>query len=269
MCGRFVSASPPDQVAAYFEAEATSESLWQPTFNVAPTMAVFAVRVDGSVRRLEPFRWGLVPFWAKDPSVGNRMINARAETLAGKSAYRRAFAKRRCLIPADGFYEWQKVPGQKAKQPYYVHRQDDEPLAFAGLWEFWRPKPPTGGRGVEADEGTEADEGDEGAGEHADEDGGEVLLSCTILTTSANETMRPLHDRMPVILPPSRWDEWLDPANDDLEALGRLLVPAPADLLTLHPVSSEVNNVRNEGAHLLDPVDPVDPSAPGGQGTLL
>jgi putative SOS response-associated peptidase YedK len=245
MCGRFVTASPPDQVAAYFGAEATSESLWKPNFNVAPTTPVFAVRMDGSVRRLEPFHWGLVPFWAKDQSVGNRMINARAESLADKRAFRRAFARRRCIIPADGFDEWQKVPGQKAKQPMYVHRRDDEPLAFAGLWEIWRPPPGP-------DDDPEAD--------------GTVLLSCTILTTSANATMQPVHDRMPVILPPNRWDEWLDPANDDLAALGKLLVPAPDNLLALHPVSTEVNNVRNEGAHL---VQPVDPSAPGGQGTLL
>lgn len=228
MCGRFVSATPPDQVAAYFGAEPPEEAAWEPNHNVAPTTGITVVRDDGALRRLETMRWGLVPFWAKDPSVGSRMINARAETVATKSAFRAALKKKRCIVPADGFYEWQKVPGQKAKQPMYVHRVDGEPLALAGLWEVWRD--PT--------------------------DPDRELHSCTVITTEANATMRPVHDRMPVILPPSAWDEWLDPAPAGIETLGRLLVPAPDALLTLHPVSTEVNNARHRGAHLLDPVDP-------------
>ncbi len=252
MCGRFVSATPPDQVAAYFGAEPPSEGAtsgeWEANFNVAPTTGVYVVRDDGSVRRVEAMRWGLVPFWAKDPSIGSKMINARSETVAEKSAFRNAFRKKRCIVPADGFYEWKKLGGPKvsgrpAKQPMYVHRADGEPLAFAGLWEVWRdPTAPD----------TE-------------------LHSCTILTTSANATMRPVHDRMPVILPPSAWDAWLDPAPADAETLGKLLVPAPDNLLELQPVSTDVNNVRNRGPHLLDPVDPSDPGDPSiaGQGTLL
>ena len=140
MCGRFVSATPPDQIARYFDAQPEGvapggEDGPGANYNVAPTTDVFAVLVDGGVRKLETLHWGLVPFWAKDPSAGNRMINARAETLAEKSAYRNAFRKRRCIIPADGFYEWKKVPGRKAKQPMYLHRADGELLAFAGLWE--------------------------------------------------------------------------------------------------------------------------------------
>src|SRR5512141_717479 len=135
MCGRFVSATPPDQIARYFDAVDDSGDETEPNYNVAPTTDIFTVRSDGGVRRLETLHWGLVPFWAKDPSVGNRMINARAESLADKPAYRRAFRKRRCIIPADGFYEWKVVPGQKQKQPMYMHRADGEPLAFAGLWE--------------------------------------------------------------------------------------------------------------------------------------
>jgi putative SOS response-associated peptidase YedK len=227
MCGRFVSASSPDEIARYFDAEAP-EALLEPSYNVAPTNDVYAVLSDGGVRRLDAFHWGLVPIWAKDPRQGSKMINARAETLAAKNAYKPAFKRRRCIIPADGFYEWTKVPGQKTKQPHFIHRPDGEPLAFAGLWEVWR----------------------------GPDKQGDPLRSCTIVTTSANETMQPLHDRMPVILPASAWEEWLDPANDDIETLGKLLVPAPPEIIVTHPVSTEVNTVRNKGAELIEPVDP-------------
>jgi len=227
MCGRFVSASSPDEIARYFDAEAP-EALLEPSYNVAPTNDVYAVLNDGGVRRLDAFHWGLVPIWAKDPRQGSKMINARAETLAAKNAYKPAFKRRRCIIPADGFYEWKKIPGQKTKQPHFIHRPEGEPLAFAGLWEVWR----------------------------GPDKQGDPLRSCTIVTTSANETMQPLHDRMPVILPASAWEEWLDPANDDIETLGKLLVPAPSELIVTHPVSTEVNSVRNKGAELIDPVDP-------------
>lgn len=227
MCGRFVSATPPDQVAAYFGAEAP-EALLPPSWNVAPTKDVYAVLDDGTTRRLDAFHWGLVPRWAKDLKVGSRMINARAETLATKGAYKHAFQRRRCLIPADGFYEWQKRPGQKTKQPYFVHRPDGEPYALAGLWETWK--------------------GPDGKGD-------EVLRSCTIVTTDANAEMARIHDRMPVILPPDAWDTWLDPEQQDLELLGRLLVPAPPQLITLRPVSTQVNNVRNDGPELMDPAE--------------
>lgn len=246
MCGRYVSATPPDQVAAYFGAEPPAEGAasgpWEANFNVAPTTGVLVVRDDGAVRHLETMRWGLVPFWAKDPSIGSRMINARAETVAEKPAFRSALRKKRCIVPADGFYEWKKAAGGGAKapkQPMYIHRVDGEPLAFAGLWEVWR--------------------------DPSDPD--RELHTCTVLTTSANATMRPVHDRMPVILPPSAWDAWLDPAPAETDALLRHLVPAPDSLLTLHPVSTAVNNVRNRGPHLLDPVDPGDPG--DGQGRLL
>jgi putative SOS response-associated peptidase YedK len=228
MCGRFVAASPPDQIARYFDAQAP-EALLEPSYNVAPTNDVYAVLEDGSSRRVEALHWGLVPRWAKDPSVGNRMINARAETLAAKNAYKHAFAKRRCIIPADGFYEWRAEPDQKRKQPYYIHRPDGEPLAFAGLWEVWRDP-----------NSRDADE----------------LHSCTIVTGQPNEKVRPIHDRMPVILPSQAWDTWLDPDQHDLDLLGKLLVPASASTIELHPVSTEVNNVRNKGAHLVDRIDP-------------
>jgi len=236
MCGRFVSASPPDEIARYFDASAP-EALLEPSYNVAPTNDVYAVLSDGSARRVDAFHWGLVPVWAKDPKVGSKMINARAETLATKNAYKPALKRRRCLIPADGFYEWKKVPGAKRKQPYFIHRPDGEPFAFAGLWEVWRgPKDAEGNRT------------------------GDPLRSCTIITTTPNEPMAKIHDRMPVILPPSKWAEWLDPTNDDVATLGKLLVPAPPQIITMHPVSTEVNRVSNKGPELVTEIDPDAPA---------
>lgn len=229
MCGRFVSSSPPDEIARYFGAEPPAEAALEPNYNVAPTNDVYVVLADGGIRKMAPHHWGLVPGWAKDPGIGSRMINARAEGLADKNAFKRAFKGRRCIVPADGFYEWKKIPGQKTKQPYFIRRPDGEPLAFAGLWEEWKGP---------------------------DRDGSQRLRSATIITTAPNETMAPIHDRMPVILPPTAWDEWLDPANGDLASLGRLLVPAPPQILTLHPVSTDVGNVRNRGPQLTEPIEP-------------
>jgi putative SOS response-associated peptidase YedK len=238
MCGRFVSATQPDEIARYFGA-ALSETLLEPSYNVAPTNEVYVVLETGAVRRLEPMRWGLVPFWAKDPSVGSKMINARAEGLATKNAYKRAFQRKRCIIPADGFYEWAKVPGQKAKQPMYIHRPDGDRFAFAGLWEAWR---------------------------NPDKPDDPPLRTCTIITTSANDAITPIHDRMPVMLPPDKWNTWLDNEQEDLELLGTLLVPAPPSIITMHPVSIDVNRVSNKGASLIDPLPPI----PGAdQATLL
>ena len=231
MCGRYVSATPPDQIAAYFDAEAP-EALLSPSYNVAPTSDVYAVLSDGTTRHVDAFHWGLVPLWAKDPKIGSKMINARAETLAEKNAYKSAFKRRRCLIPADGFYEWRKdpnAPTKAKKQPYFIHSPDGEPYAFAGLWEVWR-------------------------GPNKDQ---EPLRSCTIITTTPNEPMAAIHDRMPVILPRSAWDTWLDREIDDLELLGKLLVPAAPEVTTMHTVSTDVNNVRNNDAHLVEEAPPI------------
>jgi putative SOS response-associated peptidase YedK len=242
MCGRFVSSSTPDKIAEYFGATFEGETLGE-NYNVAPTNDIYAVVAgpDGAPR-LEVFHWGLIPVWAKDRKVGAKMINARAETLADKPAYKGVFKKTRCIIPMDGFYEWKAgepggpltKSGKPAKQPQFVHRLDGEPLAVAGLWSAWR---------------------DKAAGPDAD-----WLHSATVITTSANGTMAPIHDRMPVILPQSAWATWLDPDNQDLETLSGLLVPAPDTLLTVHAVSPDVNNVRNKGASLIEPVEPVEPS---------
>jgi putative SOS response-associated peptidase YedK len=244
MCGRFVSASAPDEIARYFDAD-EPDALLERSYNVAPTNDVYAVSVHGDVRKVEAFHWGLVPSWAKDPKIGSKMINARAEGIESKNAYRAAFKRRRCIIPADGFYEWQKLQGSKRKQPHYIHRPDGEPLAFAGLWEVWRgPK--------DKDKKDDAPTGYEDS----------PLRSCTIITTTANDTISKLHDRMPVVLPPSKWEEWLNPSNDDLDTLGKLLVPAPSSLITTHPVSTEVNVVRNKGPELITEIDPNAEEAP-------
>lgn len=239
MCGRFVSASPPDEIARYFGAEAPEAAL-EPSHNVAPTNQVYVVLESGGVRTLDTMRWGLVPFWADDPKIGNRLINARSETVATKNAFRHAFRKKRCIIPADGFFEWKAVAGQKAKQPYFIHRPDGEPYAFAGLWETWR------GRRDDADAEPE------------------VLRTCTILTGAANEAMKPLHDRMPIMLPPDAWATWLDADQQDTDLVGRLLVPAPSELITFHPVSTRVNNPRTKGPDLVDedpePLEKIEPA---------
>jgi len=272
MCGRFVSSSTPDQVARYFDVDAAPEQLLDrgPNYNTAPTTSVFVVHQDGGTRRLDAFRWGLVPSWAKDLSIGARMINARAETVATKPAFRSAFARRRCIIPADGFYEWTTQPGEKKKQPYFIHRPDGEPYAFAGLWEAWKgPKPATPKKGeapaeeaAGAEAGDAAERGEVPAAPATDKYGlpapspVDPLMTCSIITTTANEPMTELHDRMPVMLPRSAWAQWLDPDLHDTELLGRLLVPAPPELITFHAVSTEVNNARNKGEHLMDRIDP-------------
>jgi putative SOS response-associated peptidase YedK len=246
MCGRFVSASPPDEIAKYFNAERVPEQVLEPSFNVAPTTDIYAVMERGGERLLDVVHWGLVPMWAKDIKVGNRMINARADKLATSNAYKRAFTKRRCIIPVDGFFEWKKVPGRKAKQPYFIRRVDGEPFALAGLWEVWRGP------------------------DRSNED---ILRSATIITGEPNEKVAAIHDRMPIMLPPSAWEAWLDPENNDLESLSKLLVPAPAELLELYPITLAVNNPRENGPEVIEPAGP-DEIAPdatdatGEQGTL-
>jgi putative SOS response-associated peptidase YedK len=185
------------------------------------------------VRELRVVRWGLVPFWAKDISIGSRLINARAETVASKPAFRRAFARHRCLLPADGFYEWEKSgdPKHPRKQPYYIHREDGGVLAFAGLYELWRDK------------------------DRPDEDPGAWLWTATIITTRAEDEVGRIHDRMPMVIEPDRWADWLDPAATSAEAVHGLLTPAASAHLTSHPVSTEVNSVRNNGPGLIEPME--------------
>lgn len=235
MCGRFVSASTPERIAAYFGADTAVEPLGA-NYNVAPTNDVYGIVADADgALELQVFHWGLVPVWAKERKVGQKMINARAETIAEKPAFKGVFRKHRCIIPMDGFYEWAPgveggpvtKAGKPVKQPHFIHRVDGEPLAVAGLWSAWRDR--------------------------ADGPDAPWLHSAAVITTSANELMSRVHDRMPVILPKAMWGMWLDPTNQSIEVLSNLLVPAAEHLLEMHAVSTDVNNVRNRGPHLIDP----------------
>ncbi len=197
-----------------------------PRFNLAPTQQALAIREpgDGGGRSLIPLRWGLIPSWARDPAIGNRLINARAETLAAKPAFKAAFQRRRCLVPADGFYEWQKVG--RGKQPWFLRLKDGGVFAFAGLWERWS---------------------DSAHG---------AVESFTIITTTPNELLEPIHNRMPVILPPERYDQWLDPAGCDMDRLAALLRPYPAGAMTAYSVSTYVNSPAHEGPECVRPLEP-------------
>lgn len=229
MCGRYTLTSPGEVVAEQFDLSAVPEML--PRYNLAPTQEAAVVRVaaPGGPRALDVLRWGLIPAWAKDPAIGNRMINARAESAGEKPAYRDSFRRRRCLVPADGFYEWKRQAASKTKQPYLIRRSDRRPFAFAGLWSSWRSH------------------------EHPT-----PVETFTILTTEPNDLMRPLHDRMPVILDHSSYAAWLDPANQDTAALQALLVPAPADGWEAVPVSTRVNSPAHDAPDCIEPL-----AAPG------
>jgi putative SOS response-associated peptidase YedK len=230
VCGRYTSTTSVTDLASVFEVDEVRAEEMPPRYNVAPTSPVYAVALakgdedKGPRRALGTFRWGLVPSWAKDPSVGNRMINARAEGISSKPAYRSALARRRCLLPADAFYEWQRRPAG-GKLPYAVRRRDGQPMALAGIWEVWRDK---------------------------DRPDAPPLRSCAIVTTEANELMAPIHDRMPVVLERADWERWLDPATD-LSEVEALLRPAAPGVLEAFPVSTAVNNVANDGPELLEP----------------
>lgn len=230
MCGRYVATTDAEGLVKFFVIDDRQVEDVPPSWNVAPTDPVpSVVRHDGQLV-LTSFRWGLVPFWAKDPKAGARMINARAESVAEKSTFAQSFERRRCLIPADGFYEWEKVTregGKPAKLPWFVRRTDGDPMVYAGIWSSWR---------------------DKAAGPEAPR-----LLTCSIITTSANSVLEPIHDRMPVVLERDQWEAWLDPQADTGD-LRELLGPAPDDHVERVRVSTRVNTVANNDPSLLDPV---------------
>lgn len=230
MCGRFTQQRPSAELAALFGAEDLADTPGG-RFNLAPQQLGLVVVERPNRRAVTAYRWGLVPTWAKDAKIGNRLINARAETVASTPAFRASFAKRRCLVPADGFYEWDRV-NERIRQPNLVRRGDGLPMAFAGLWSTWRD--PT-------------------------EPEGEPLRTFAIVTTAANATLAPIHDRMPVILPPEAWAAWLDPEPAAPGELLALLRPAPDKLLVRFPVSKRVNSTRNEGPDLVIPLGPLGP----------
>lgn len=224
MCGRYVSSSPTAVLATLFDVERVQVAEDVPRYNVAPTDAVKVV-VQRDQRVLEERRWGLVPHWAKAPGEGAKRINARAETVMEQPAFRDAFASRRCIVPADGFYEWKRTADGR-KQPYYVRPAGGGVFAFAGLRATW---------------GT-----------------GDPLRTCAIITTDANATVARLHDRMPAVLPQEAWGGWLDPATDDLLWLRSLLVPVGDDAIEAYPVSSAVGNVRNDEPSLIERIEATD-----------
>ena len=226
MCGRFTLTDPDADIAVQFGLPEIPDT--PPRYNIAPTQPVAAVRLKAGdeTRELVMLHWGLIPFWAKDPKIGARMINARSETAAQKPSFRAAFRRRRCLVIADGFYEWQKQNG--GKQPFFIHLQDGRPFAFAGLWEHW--------------EGSDASE----------------IESCTLLTTEPNDLLRPVHNRMPVILNPTDYELWLDPEVQQPDRIQPLLRPFPAHEMDAYPVSRFVNRPANDSPRCIEPLAEVE-----------
>lgn len=227
MCGRFTLNQSASALTEVFHVESIPDLADQ--YNIAPTQMVATVlhNVESNQREFQHLRWGLIPSWAKDPSIGAKLINARAETVAEKPSFRSAFKHRRCLVVADGFYEWQRQQGKK--QPFYFRLQDGQPFGFAGLWEKWRSPDQ------------------------------EEIISCTILTTVANELLQPIHERMPVILNPKDYDLWLDPQVQTSEPLHQVLCPYPAPAMTAYPVSTLVNKAQHNSPECIIPLDEKNP----------
>jgi putative SOS response-associated peptidase YedK len=223
MCGRFTLTVDPGKLQEAIPGLIVPKKDIPPRYNIAPSQPVAVLPNDGQ-NRLDFFVWGLIPSWAKDPSVGNRMINARAETLAEKPSFRSAFRRRRCLVFADGFYEWRQEPGSKVKTPFYIRLKSGDPFAFAGLWEIWQ-----------AGDGSE-------------------IRSCTIITTSPNLLMEDIHNRMPVILPREVYSKWLTPGEVEPRNLNHLLEPYPEEEMQAYPVSRMVNSPNNDVAECIQPL---------------
>jgi len=227
MCGRFIITSPPEAFRALFEYD--EQPNFPPRYNVAPTQPIAIVRVVGGKRQFALVRWGLLPSWVKDPKTFSLLINARGESAADKPAFRAAMRRRRCLIPVDGFYEWQNIGGRK--RPFFIRAKSGRPFAFAGLWETW-----TGPNGEE-------------------------LETVAIVTTTANRALAPIHERMPVIVPPDAFGLWLNASEVDVHAAAALIVPAPDEFLDAYEVSTAVNRVANDSPALIAPA----PDAPEAQ----
>jgi putative SOS response-associated peptidase YedK len=225
MCGRFTNRAKPEQIGGEFKVGKKNPDLYRARYNIAPAQMIEVVFAPENERLLSELKWGLVPSWAKEPEIGNRMINARAETLTEKPSFRDAFKKRRCIIPASGFYEWRKK-GSGAKQPFYFYLREKEVFGFAGLWEEW-----------------------------IDKRTGDVLETCTIITTAANDVLKPVHDRMPVILKAADYDRWLDPKENNTERLQKLLAPYPAGEMDSHAVGTGVNIPESDSAELIEPLN--------------
>ncbi|MBA3694673.1 MAG: SOS response-associated peptidase [Pyrinomonadaceae bacterium] len=221
MCGRFSSSSKPEQIKKEFKVAVEDPAIFKPRYNIAPSQMIPVVLDRTGERIVAQLKWGLVPSWAKDALIGSRMINARAETLMEKPSFREAYKSRRCIIPASGFYEWQRAE-KGAKQPFYFYLTNKEVFGFAGLWEEW-----------------------------LDKKSGESLETCTIITTEANDVLKPVHDRMPVILKAADYDEWLDTKEANTDKLQKLLAPYPPDEMSSHAVSRAVNSPTFDSPELI------------------
>ena len=228
MCGRFTLASDPEMLQQVFFDFEVPMNL-SPRYNISPTQDVASVP-NTREKQVEFFHWGLIPSWAKDPKIGNRMINARSETLAEKPSFRNAYKRRRCLVLADGYYEWQQIPGNRVKQPVYIRLKSQKPFAVAGLWEVWQSK-----------------------------DMDEPLKSCTIITCPPNALLEEIHHRMPVILPADAYAQWLSPDEQPVDALQPLLIPYPGEEMEAYPVSRFVNRPMNDSPECIAPLETNDP----------
>ncbi|OGO14192.1 MAG: hypothetical protein A2Y53_07200 [Chloroflexi bacterium RBG_16_47_49] len=222
MCGRFTLTIDPDHLQEAFPWAIIPNDL-PPRYNIAPSQPVAVIPNTGD-NVLSMYKWGLIPSWSKDPSIGDRMINARSESLAEKPSFRNAYRRRRCLILADGFYEWKQIPGMKNKQPMYIRLNNNQPFAFAGLWELW-----------------------------ASPDGSEIR-SCTIITTQPNSLLEPVHNRMPVILSPDSYRQWLSTEDQLATQLNGLLIPYPSNEMIAYPVSKMVNSPQFDSPDLTKPI---------------
>jgi len=222
MCGRYTEGKLVERVRKMMPLDEIQLEL-VPRYNISPTQLAPVIIQQGKTV-LKAMRWGLIPFWAKDESIGSQMINARSETVRDKPAFRRSFKRRRCLVLADSFYEWQKIPGNTRKQPMRILLKDESPFVFAGLWDTWKKT-----------------------------DGAE-LETFTIITCAANELMRPIHHRMPVLVKPERYEMWLNPKNEDIDELSKILLPYPDAEMTTHPVSTLVNNPKFDDPRCIEPV---------------
>lgn len=225
MCGRFTNKAKPEEIEKEFHVKISQDNLFKPRYNIAPTQIIPAILESDGERIINGLKWGLIPHWSKDDSFAAKLINARAETLAEKPSFRDAFKKHRCIIPASGFYEWDKK-SSGAKQPFYFYLKDKEVFGFAGLWEQW-----------------------------LDKETGEQIETCTIITTEANEVLEPIHDRMPVILKSKDYNQWLDEKQKDTDKLQKLLVPYPPDEMATYQVSKAVNTPSDDSPELIKKID--------------
>lgn len=221
MCGRFALTVSPENISKYFHVEDVTEEIHQ--YNIAPGQLIKSIiQTPNDKRKITSMKWGLIPSWTKDPSKGVKTINARAETVHTKPSFRNAIRYRRCIIPASGFYEWEKV--EKRKVPYYIHLKSNEPIGFAGLWDKWKGN------------------------------NGSVIESCTILTTSSNNLLKPIHDRMPVIIHPNEYELWLDREMNEPDKLKSIFQPYPSEMLTLYRISNLVNKTDYDKDDCIKPV---------------